>query len=361
MSEFENNKISVLIVDDSALIRAILTEIINQTDDLQVIGTARDPIVAREKIRELKPDVITLDIEMPNMDGLEFLEKLMRLHPLPVLMVSTLTEKGSTATLRALELGAIDFIAKPKLDVKNQLEAYADEITSKIRMIAKAKMKPKQAAHKPKSLKPNVSKPNNNKLSTHKSSAYQTLLAIGASTGGTEAIKEILLEMPADCPPILIVQHMPPGFTKSYAARLDSLCDISVREAVHGERILPGHAYLAPGDYHLSIGRTGSHYICNVTQDPEVNRHRPAVDVLFNSVAALAKGNALGVILTGMGKDGAAGMKLMSESGCKNFAQDEASCVVFGMPKEAIAQGGVDEILPLDQMAERILTCLGYE
>ena len=182
---------------------------------------------------------------------------------------------------------------------------------------------------------------------------------IGASTGGTEAIKEILLEMPADCPPILIVQHMPPGFTKSYAARLDTLCEISVREAVHGERILPGHAYLAPGDYHLSIGRTSTHYICNVTQDPEVNRHRPAVDVLFNSVAALAKGNAVGVILTGMGKDGAAGMKLMHEKGCKNLAQDEVSCVVFGMPKEAIAQGGVHEVVPLEKMAERVLDLLG--
>ena len=357
MSELKNNKIKVLIVDDSALIRAILTEIINQTDDLQVIGVARDPIVAREKIRELKPDVITLDIEMPNMDGLEFLEKLMRLHPLPVLMVSTLTEKGSTAALRALELGAIDFIAKPKVDIKNQLEAYADEITSKIRMIAQAKIRPKQPAHRPnenaKSSKTNIS---NAKAS--KSIAYPTLLVIGASTGGTEAIKEILLEMPADCPPILIVQHMPPGFTKSYAARLDTLCEISVREAVHGERILPGHAYLAPGDYHLSIGRTSTHYICNVTQDPEVNRHRPAVDVLFNSVAALTKGNAIGIILTGMGKDGAAGMRRMHDVGCKNLAQDEASCVVFGMPKEAIAQGGVDEIVPLEKMAERILDLL---
>ena len=367
MSELNNNKIKVLIVDDSALIRAILTEIINQTDDLEVIGVARDPIVAREKIRELKPDVITLDIEMPNMDGLEFLEKLMRLHPLPVLMVSTLTEKGSTAALRALELGAIDFIAKPKVDIKNQLEAYADEITSKIRMIAQAKIRPRPPAHNL-TQKAKPSKINNNKSSTYKSSNYkssnyksianQTLLVIGASTGGTEAIKEILLEMPADCPPILIVQHMPPGFTKSYAARLDTLCEISVREAVHGERILPGHAYLAPGDYHLSIGRTSTHYICNVTQDPEVNRHRPAVDVLFNSVAALTKGNALGIILTGMGKDGAAGMRRMHDVGCKNLAQDEASCVVFGMPKEAIAQGGVDEIVPLEKMAERILDLL---
>ena len=352
-----NSKIKVLIVDDSALIRAILTEIINLADDMQVIGVARDPIIAREKIRELKPDVITLDIEMPNMDGLEFLEKLMRLHPLPVLMVSTLTETDSTAALRALELGAIDYIAKPKVDIKNQLEAYAEEITSKIRMIAQAKIRPKQPAHKP-SKKTQPLKISTNKLGSSKHSATQKILVIGASTGGTEAIKEILLEMPADCPPILIVQHMPPGFTKSYAARLDSLSQISVSEAKHGERILPGHAYLAPGDYHLSIGRVSNYYICNISQDPPVNRHRPAVDVLFDSVATLAKGNAVGVILTGMGKDGAAGMKHMHDEGCKNLAQDEASCVVFGMPKEAIAQGGVDEIVPLDKMAARVLDLL---
>ena len=350
MSKTSSDKIKVLIVDDSALIRAILTEIINQADDMHVIGVARDPIIAREKIRELQPDVITLDIEMPNMDGLEFLEKLMRLHPLPVLMVSTLTEKGSTAALRALELGAIDFIAKPKVDIKNQLEAYAEEITSKIRMIAKAKLRPKQPAHKPsKKIKA---------LKSNKRATTQKILVIGASTGGTEAIKEVLMELPADCPPILIVQHMPPGFTKSYAARLNSLSQIVVSEAKHGEHILPGHAYLAPGDYHLSIGRVSNYYICNISQDPPVNRHRPAVDVLFDSVAALAKGNAVGMILTGMGKDGAAGMKRMHDKGCKNLAQDEASCVVFGMPKEAIAQGGVDEIVPLDKMAERALDFL---
>jgi two-component system, chemotaxis family, protein-glutamate methylesterase/glutaminase len=365
MNNISSHKIKVLIVDDSALIRAILTEIINQTDDLEVIGVARDPLIAREKIRELKPDVITLDIEMPNMDGLEFLEKLMRLHPLPVLMVSTLTQKGSESTLRALELGAIDFIAKPKVDVKNQLEAYAEEITSKLRMIAKAKISSKQIAHKhsakTKTLKIGIDKSSPGKTNSSKLATNQKILVIGASTGGTEAIKDVLMEMPADCPPILIVQHMPPGFTKSYAARLDSLCAITVREAAHGERILSGHAYLAPGDYHLSIGRVSNYYICNVTQDPEVNRHRPAVDVLFNSVATLAKGNAVGVILTGMGKDGAAGMKRMYDKGCKNLAQDEASCVVFGMPKEAIAQGGVDEIVPLDEMAERVLAHLGYE
>jgi two-component system, chemotaxis family, protein-glutamate methylesterase/glutaminase len=348
------SKIKVIIVDDSALIRALLKEVINQADDMEVVGVAGDPYVARDLIRELNPDVITLDIEMPRMDGLEFLEKLMRLRPTPVLMVSTLTEQGSVATLRALELGAVDFIAKPKIDIKNKLEAYADEIRSKIRVVAAAKIQPAKPASKPKKIIKHLHKNTNNGLDK------DTLLVIGASTGGTEAIKAILMQMPADCPPILIVQHMPEGFTKSYAARLDSLCDISVREALHGEPILPGHAYLAPGDYHLSIARTSSHYICQISQDEAVNRHRPAVDVLFNSVASLTQGNAIGVILTGMGKDGAAGMKLMNEKGCKTFAQDEASCIVFGMPKEAIAQGGVDDVVPLHKIAQHVLAHLGF-
>lgn len=348
-------KIKVLIVDDSALIRALLTEVINQADDMEVVGVAGDPYVARDLIRALNPDMITLDIEMPRMDGLEFLEKLMRLRPMPVLMVSTLTEEGSAATLRALELGAVDFIAKPKIDIKNKLEEYADEIRSKIRVVAAAKIQPAKPANKPKKILKHLQK--NAKHASDK----EMLLVVGASTGGTEAIKEILMQMPADCPPILIVQHMPEGFTKSYAARLDSLCEISVHEATHGEPILPGHAYIAPGDFHLAIARSNAHYICQITQDEAVNRHRPAVDVLFKAVAELTKGNAIGVILTGMGKDGATGMKLMYEKGCKTFAQDEKSCVVFGMPKEAIAQGGVDEIVPLGKMAQRLLAQLGYE
>ncbi len=350
------DKIKVIIVDDSALIRALLKEVINQADDMEVVGVAGDPYVARDLIRELNPDVITLDIEMPRMDGLEFLEKLMRLRPIPVLMVSTLTEQGSAATLRALELGAVDFIAKPKMDIKNQLEAYADEIREKIRVVAASNVRHEKPASKPS----HAVKPKSLKVSGQKIGTKETLLVIGASTGGTEAIKEILMQMPADSPPILIVQHMPEGFTKSYAARLNNLCEINVREAVHGERIVPGHAYLAPGDFHLAITRTSSHYICQITQDEAVNRHRPAVDVLFSSVAALAKGNAVGVILTGMGKDGAAGMKLMHDKGCKTFAQDEASCVVFGMPKEAIAQGGVDDVVPLDEMAQHLLAHLGF-
>lgn len=350
-------KIKVLIVDDSALIRALLKEIINQADDMEVIAVASDPMIAREKIRALQPDVITLDIEMPNMDGLEFLEKLMRLHPLPVIMISTHTSEGSAATLRALELGAVDFIAKPKVDIQNKLETYASLITEKIRIAAQANVKPLHGSSTSKPLAPvkKIDLKISNKIAEN-----QKLIVIGASTGGTEAIKEILMRMPIDCPPILAVQHMPEGFTKSYAARLDSLCDIAVNEATHGEPIIAGHAYLAPGGSHFSIIRTGKNYICQITNDEPVNYHRPSVDVLFNSVAALVKNNAIGVILTGMGKDGAAGLKLLHDQGCKTFAQDKASCVVFGMPKEAIARGAVDEILPLDGIAESILEDLDY-
>jgi two-component system, chemotaxis family, protein-glutamate methylesterase/glutaminase len=353
-------KIKVLIVDDSALIRALLKEIINQESDMEVVGVASDPIIAREKIRALQPDVITLDIEMPRMDGLEFLEKLMRLHPLPVIMISTHTLEGSAATLRALELGAVDFIAKPKVDIQNKLETYARLITDKIRIAAQANVHP---LHGSSTSKPDVSPKKVKPLAKkapHKTKEHEKLIVIGASTGGTEAIKEILIRMPIDCPPILVVQHMPEGFTKSYAARLDTLSDIAVNEAVHGERIVAGHAYLAPGGSHFSIVRSGKQYICQISDDEPVNYHRPSVDVLFNSVAAVVKDNAIGVILTGMGKDGAAGLKLLHDLGCKTYAQDKASCVVFGMPKEAIERGAVDEVLPLAEMAESILEYLGY-
>jgi two-component system, chemotaxis family, protein-glutamate methylesterase/glutaminase len=249
MTKNNSTKIKVLIVDDSALIRALLKEIINQAEDMEVVGTANDPIIAREKIRKLQPDVITLDIEMPHMDGLEFLEKLMRLHPLPVIMISTHTEKGSAATLRALELGAVDFIAKPKVDIQKKLDTYADLITEKIRIAAQANVHP---LHGSSTSKPKTAqKVKAEKLSTKLASDKETLIVIGASTGGTEAIKEILVQMPADCPPIMVVQHMPEGFTQSYAARLNTLSQIAVNEAVHGERLYAGHAYLAPGGYHL--------------------------------------------------------------------------------------------------------------
>ncbi len=342
--------IRVIVIDDSALMRNLLKEIIDEAPDLECIATAPDPLIAREKIRELNPDVITLDIEMPKMDGLEFLERLMRLKPTPVIMISSLTEQGSEAALRALELGAVDIIAKPKLDIVRGIQGYADDIREKIRSAAGANVKPMFSSvtpnHSADVVLSKISKPI---LKTEK------LIIVGASTGGTEALKEFLMPMPPDSPAILIAQHMPEMFTKSFANRLDSLCRITVKEAEQGERILPGHAYIAPGHSHLMLGVSGANYVCQLSQGEPVNRHRPSVDVLFRSVANLAGKNAIGVILTGMGKDGAIGMLEMKQAGSYNFAQDEASCVVFGMPKEAIALGGVHEILPLKDISTRVL------
>lgn len=334
-------KIRVLVIDDSALIRSLLTEIINEQTDMEVIGAAPDPIVAREMIKQLNPDVLTLDVEMPKMDGLDFLEKLMRLRPMPVLMVSTLTERGSEITMRALELGAIDFVTKPKMSISSGMREYSDLITDKIRIASKARIASLQRSAKPQANNAAQAMLKNPLISSEK------LLIVGASTGGTEAIKSFLLEMPSDCPGILITQHMPAGFTKSFADRLDSICKISVKEAVDGERVLPGHAYIAPGDYHLLLGRSGANYVTKLSDAAPVSRHKPSVDVLFDSAATNSGKNAIGIILTGMGKDGAAGMAKMKQAGAYNFAQDESSCVVFGMPKEAIAHGGVDEVLPL--------------
>ncbi|MGH8600544.1 MAG: protein-glutamate methylesterase/protein-glutamine glutaminase, partial [Burkholderiales bacterium] len=286
----------VLIVDDSALIRSLLTKIIDGSPDLKVVGAAANPLAAREMIRATNPDVLTLDIEMPQMDGLEFLEKLMRLRPMPVLMVSTLTERGSEATLRALELGAIDFIAKPKLDIARGLQDYADEITGKIRAIAKVRHHRVAVSH---TMPGGVPLPNlgNREISTEK------LVFVGASTGGTEAIRAFLTTLPSDCPAVLITQHMPAGFTRTFATRLDALCKVRVKEAEHGERILPGHVYIAPGGQHLRLGRSGSNYIAVLDDGPPVNRHRPSVEVLFQSATRVAGRNAVAVMLTGMGKD----------------------------------------------------------
>lgn len=346
-------KISVLVIDDSALIRKLLTEIINSQPDMEVIGAAPDPIAAREMIRTLNPDVLTLDVEMPKMDGLEFLEKLMRLRPMPVVMVSTLTERGSEVTFRALELGAVDFVAKPKMDIRNGLEAYTDEITGKIRTASTARIHCLELAASNDAVNANiVHMPRHHGISTEK------LIIIGASTGGTEAIKDVLIHLPPDCPGILIAQHMPEGFTRSFAERLDRLCRIRVTEAAGGERVLPGHAYIAPGHSHLLLRRSGANYVTELSQANPVNRHRPSVDVLFQSAAHYAGKNAVGVILTGMGKDGATGMLDMHHAGAYNLAQDETSCVVFGMPKEAIALGAIDEIVPLQDMARRVLARL---
>jgi two-component system, chemotaxis family, protein-glutamate methylesterase/glutaminase len=344
--------IKVLVVDDSALIRKVLTEIIDGQADMRVVGAAPDPIVAREMIRNLNPDVLTLDVEMPKMDGLDFLEKLMRLRPMPVVMVSTLTEKGSDITLRALELGAVDFVSKPKLDIVHGLNGYAAEIADKIRIAARARIR--QAP--PMAVAPRLNADAVLPAIANRVASTEKLIIIGASTGGTEAIKDVLVRLPPDCPGVLITQHMPEAFTKSFAARLDGLCRISVKEAANGERVLPGHAYIAPGHSHLLLKRSGANYVTELSQAPPVNRHRPSVDVLFRSAANYAGKNAIGVILTGMGKDGAAGMLEMKHAGAFNFAQDEASCVVFGMPKEAIATGGVDEVLPLGDIARGVLS-----
>lgn len=345
-------KIKVLVVDDSALIRSLLTEMINEQKDMEVVGAAPDPLVAREMIKQLNPDVLTLDVEMPKMDGLDFLEKLMRLRPMPVLMVSTLTERGSEITMRALELGAIDFVTKPKTSITSGMLEYTELITDKIRIASKARVATLQRSAKPQVNGMVQASLKNPLISSEK------LLIIGASTGGTEAIKSFLLQMPSDCPGILITQHMPAGFTKSFADRLNSICKISVKEAIHGERVLPGHAYIAPGDQHLLLARSGANYITQLSDAAPVSRHKPSVDVLFDSAAEYAGKNAIGVIMTGMGKDGAAGMANMKQAGAYNFAQDEASCVVFGMPREAIAHGGVEEVLPLSDLPKAVFAQL---
>lgn len=340
-------KIKVLIIDDSALIRSILREVINSFPDMEAVGAASNPLHAREMIKTLNPDVLTLDVEMPEMDGLTFLEKLMRLRPMPVLMISSLTERGSDAALRALELGAIDFVAKPKMGIVDGLHGYADEIAEKIRVASKAHVVHRSAAGQ--STREALPALGNRITTTEK------VIVVGSSTGGTEAIKEFLLRMPADAPGILIAQHMPEAFTKSFATRLDGLCKIRVTEAGGKERVLPGHAYIAPGHSHLLLKRSGANYMTKLSQAAPVNHHRPSVEVLFRSAAQCAGKNTIGVMLTGMGKDGAIGMLEMRQAGAYNFAQDEATCVVFGMPCEAIAVGAVDEIVPIQDMAQRVL------
>ncbi|MDE2594012.1 MAG: chemotaxis response regulator protein-glutamate methylesterase [Burkholderiales bacterium] len=351
-------KIRVVVVDDSALVRSMLSEIINRQHDMECIGAASDPFVAREMIRNLNPDVITLDVEMPRMDGIDFLSKLMRLRPMPVVMVSTLTERGADVTLKALELGAIDFVAKPKIGVADGLRQLADDITDKVRIASKARIhrlptstpaaSSTQAGAPTPAVKP-TGGATLGRLSTEK------LVFIGASTGGTEATKDVLMTLPADFPAVVITQHMPPGFTRNYAARLDSLCKISVKEAQDGERILPGHAYIAPGGLHLSVERSGANYIARVQDGEPVNRHKPSVEVLFKSAARVVGPNAIGIMLTGMGADGAKAMREMRDAGAYCVAQDEASCVVFGMPREAIAAGAVQDVLPLNKIGAHVV------
>ena len=337
------SKITVMCVDDSALMRQLMTEIINSHPDMEMVATAPDPLVARDLIKQYNPQVLTLDVEMPRMDGLDFLEKLMRLRPMPVVMVSSLTGKGSEVTLRALELGAVDFVTKPQLGIREGMLAYSQMIADKIRAAARAKLHARAATPQPVMLKAGPL------LSS------EQLIAIGSSTGGTEAIRHVLPPLPATSPALLITQHMPPGFTRSFAERLNKLCQITVKEAEDGERILPGHAYIAPGAMHMELARSGANYVVKLNDGPPVNRHKPSVDVLFRSVAVNAGRNAVGVILTGMGNDGAAGMLEMHRAGAWTIAPDEASCVVFGMPREAIAMGGTSEVVDLGHISQHML------
>lgn len=352
-----SRKIRVVVVDDSALVRGLLSEIINRQPDMECIGSANDPLIAREMIRELDPDVITLDVEMPRMDGIDFLGRLMRLRPTPVVMISTLTERGAEVTLKALELGAVDFVAKPRVGLTNGLNDLAGQIVDKIRVAAVAKVRRIQKDPVG-TTTAGAAQPGSAITSLLGRVSTEKLIFIGASTGGTEAIKEILTRLPADCPAIVITQHMPPGFTTSFAARLNGLCQITVKEAVHGERILPGHAYIAPGGTQFHISRSGANYVAVVDDGPPVNRHKPSVEVLFKSAAAVAGRNAFGIMLTGMGGDGATAMREMKDAGSYNYVQDEASCIVFGMPREAIAKGAADEVLPLLQIAPALVAKL---
>lgn len=351
-------KIRVVVVDDSALVRSLLAEIINRQKDMECVGSANDPLVAREMIRELSPDVITLDIEMPRMDGIEFLGRLMRLRPMPVVMISTLTERGAEVTMKALELGAVDFVAKPRIGVVDGLTELSTQIVEKIRIAAAAHVKRALAPVQGGATVAGASEVHRippvflGRVSTEK------LICIGASTGGTEAIKEILTRMPADSPGIVITQHMPAGFTTSFAARLNSLCQITVQEAVNGGRILPGHAYIAPGGKQFRVERSGANYVAVVEDGQLVNRHKPSVEVLFKSAASVVGRNAFGIMLTGMGNDGAKAMREMKDAGSYNFVQDEASCIVFGMPREAILHGAADQVLPLTDIAPALIAKL---
>ncbi|OYT95665.1 MAG: chemotaxis response regulator protein-glutamate methylesterase [Pseudomonas sp. PGPPP3] len=341
--------IKVLVVDDSALIRALLKEIIQADPELELVGQAPDAYVARDLIKQLNPDVLTLDVEMPRMDGLTFLEKLMHGRPMPVVMISSLTEQGSEATFRAMELGAVDFVAKPKLGIREGMQAYAEEICYKIKAASLARLIPRSA----KPVMPVDDAPRSGVprpiIGTEK------LIAIGASTGGTEAIKDVLLGLPADSPGIVITQHMPPGFTRSFAERLNRMTRLNVVEAKGGERILPGHAFLAPGDKHLLVERSGANYVTRLSDAEPVRRHKPAVDPMFHSVAQCAGRNVIACLLTGMGKDGAQGMLEIRQAGGYTVAQNEATCVVYGMPREAVAIGGAEDILPLGEIAEALL------
>ncbi len=360
------SKIRVLIIDDSALIRKILTEVLSSSPEIEVVGAAADPLIAREMIKQLNPDVLTLDIEMPHMDGITFLSNLMRLRPTPVVMISTLTEHGAEATLNALALGAVDFIAKPKVDVINTLNEYAEEVISKVIIAAQAKVgNVHNRAIKSKSTTATVSEIVGQhsvggllKVPAIKRTINPTnkIIALGASTGGTEAIKAVVKGFPADTPPILITQHLPAAFSESFVRHIDLATEMSASIPKQGEIVEPGHIYLAPGDKHMFVIRENGKYIIQLSDGEPVNRHRPAVDVLFQSVALCAGANAIAVLLTGMGADGAAGMKEMHDAGAKTVIQDEQSSVVWGMPGAAFKLGCTDYVVSLEEVSHKVLS-----
>jgi len=354
--------IKVLIVDDSALVRQVLTEIFNNARGIEVVGVAQDPYIAREKIKALNPDVLTLDVEMPRMDGLTFLKNLMRLRPMPVIMVSSLTERGADVTLDALEYGAVDFITKPKVDLAHTLESYADEIVEKVRAAASTRVSALTRSQPVQPIKVDAKHSADAVIEKRAPrlnfKTTDQLIAVGASTGGTEAIKDLLMAMPVDSPGIVITQHIPQAFSAPFAARMNNVCELTVFEASDGQPIVPGHAYIAPGDKHLLVERSGARFICRLNDGPRVNRHKPSVDVLFRSVAQNIGANAIGVILTGMGDDGAKGLQEMKESGSITIAQDEKSSVVWGMPGEAVKLGCVDYILSLNSIAPKLASIL---
>jgi two-component system, chemotaxis family, protein-glutamate methylesterase/glutaminase len=334
-------RIRVLVVDDSALMRQVMGSLLARDPAIEIVGTAGDPYVARDKIRELQPDVLTLDVEMPRMDGLSFLEKLMRVRPMPVVMVSSVTTAGCATTLRALELGAVDFVSKPHADLREHMNDMAQEVIDKIKIAASVQVRRRVSAAPVLPYARSTPAP---RIAGH-------LIAVGASTGGTEALRQFLTALPADAPGVVVVQHMPEHFTTAFAERLDQLCTVRVKEAADGDQVLAGHALIAPGNRHMRVERDGATYRVRVSIDPPVNRHRPAVDVLFHSCAEHVQGHAVGVLMTGMGDDGARGLLAMRKAGARTLAQDQESCVVFGMPKVAVDLGAVDEVLPLSRLA----------
>ena len=354
----DGRKIRVLVIDDSALVRQILGEILKSARDMELVGTASDPFVARDRIKETNPDVLTLDVEMPRMDGLTFLANLMRLRPIPTIMVSSLTDRGAEITLKALELGAVDFVSKPKTDLAGTLKDFSDEILEKIRMAAGARVVARRAPSAPMAVMPKHSADAILPAAQARPRVLRTtdrIIAVGASTGGTEAIRELLMGMPPGGPAMVIAQHIPAAFSAPFARRMDSVCGLSVCEPTDGQPIMPGHVYIAPGGRHLLVERDGARYRCRLNDGPAVNRHIPSVDVLFRSVAQQVGPNAVGVILTGMGDDGARGLKEMHDAGAPTVVQDEATSVVWGMPGAAVRLGAADEVVPLTSVADTIL------